>query len=150
MKGVKGVRTLMAARKNQTNDNQPDTRDEHNAQSADAPAYTKPMRQDAPDPQVNIPHRRHSGLPDVKAQPQNPNEVEDPKQARIEYLKAKSDRTLEEGLELQELEIGVEKSKLINAGWTSERVHEEQEKLRQREEDVNKEREALRAKGLIQ
>lgn len=79
---------------------------------------------------------------DIKAQPQDPADVEDPIEKRIEYLRAKSDRTLEEGLELQELEVGLEKSKEINAGWTSSAVHDQQEGLRQREKNLRKERKA--------
>lgn len=72
----------------------------------------------------------------VKAQPVDPVYVSDPKEKRIEYLRAKSDRTLEEGLELQELELGVEKSKEINAGFTSDRVHDEQMALRDKEKQA--------------
>lgn len=73
----------------------------------------------------------------VKPQP-DPDwaDIKDPKRKRIEYLRAKSDRTLEEGLELQELELGLEKSKEINAGYTSDRVEQEQDKLRAEEEKI--------------
>lgn len=77
---------------------------------------------------------------DIKAQPQDPADVSDPVEKRIEYLRAKSDRTLEEGLELQELELGVEKSKEISAGWTSGAVHSQQEQLKDREKKLRKER----------
>jgi hypothetical protein len=77
---------------------------------------------------------------DVKGQPGDPREEVDPKEARIQYLRAKSDRTMEEGLELQELELGVRRSAEINAGYTSGKVHEDQKILRQNEREIREER----------
>lgn len=77
---------------------------------------------------------------EVKPQP-NPRleEISDPTLRRIEYLRAKSDRTLEEGLELQELELGLEKSKELNAGWTSDMVHNQQAQLRIKDDEAKRE-----------
>jgi hypothetical protein len=69
----------------------------------------------------------------VRPIPQDPATVEDPTERRIEYLRRKTDRTLDEGLELEELELGVEKSKEINAGWTSDQVRAENARLRAEE-----------------
>lgn len=110
------------------------TQETHGTQSA-VPA---PMRSD-----IDLKPRRTSELQkgtltkaDVKGQPSDPREASSAKEARVQYLRAKSDRTLEEGLELQELEVGVRRSAEINAGWTSEKVHKDQEILRQNEKQV--------------
>lgn len=72
----------------------------------------------------------------VEPQPHDPSGRQYKGKERIEFLRAKSDRTLEEGLELQELELGIEESKRINAGWTSAKVHADQERLKQKEEEA--------------
>lgn len=83
---------------------------------------------------ANTPGEVNDG-PDVRAIPDDPSSFHDgSKDDRIEYLRAKTDRTVEEGLELQELELGVEKSKEVNAGQTSDQVHQEQAELRAKEE----------------
>lgn len=73
---------------------------------------------------------------EVKGQPGDPREETEVKEARIQYLRAKSDRTLEEGLELQELELGIKKSAQLNSGWTSGKVHEDQKILRENDKEV--------------
>lgn len=66
----------------------------------------------------------------------DPSTARNETERRIEELRAKTDRTLEEGLKLEELELGVRKSREINAGYTSDRVHGEQKVLRDNERKV--------------
>ena len=115
-----------------------------NKESLDKPT---PVQQGAPntasvtDAQTKYRNaQKRAGDAAVKAQP-NPRleEIADPMERRIEYLRAKSDRTLEEGLELQELELGVERSREINSGWTASQVHAEQTRLRENEKAVEAE-----------